>query len=81
MFYEDPVAITLFCKFIFDCFNEREIAKNIPLKRMQSTERSFGKINCTKAVDEEVQKLVSQGDVMKVPPEQVDHTQREWYLP
>ena len=54
---------------------------DIALKRMQSTERSFEKRNCTKAVDEEVQKLVSQGFVMKVPPEQVDHMQREWYLP
>ena len=54
---------------------------DIALKRMQSTERSFEKRNCTKAVDEEVQKLVSRGFVMKVPPEQVDHTQREWYLP
>ena len=54
---------------------------DIALKRMHATERSFQKKDFTKAVDEEVQKLVSQGFVMKVPPEEVDHMQPEWYLP
>ena len=51
------------------------------LKRMHSTERSFERKGCTEAVNEEVQKLVSQGFVTKIPPEDVDHTKPEWYLP
>ena len=54
---------------------------DIALKRMHATERSFQKKDFTKAVDEEVQKLVSQGFVMKVPSEEVYHMQPEWYLP
>ncbi len=54
---------------------------DIALKRMHSTERSFKRKDCTEAVDEEVQKLVSQGFVIKVPSEEVDHTKPEWYLP
>ncbi len=48
---------------------------------MHSTERSFKRKDCTEAVDEEVQKLLSQGFVIKVPSEEVDHTKPEWYLP
>lgn len=54
---------------------------NIAIKRMYAAEKSFEKKGCIKVVDDEVQKLVDQGFVIKIPPEQVDHTQPEWYLP
>ena len=37
--------------------------------------------SCLKVVNEEVQKLVDQGFVKKVPPEQINHDEPEWYLP
>ena len=54
---------------------------DITLKRTYSTERSFQRKDCTEIIDEEVQKLVSQGFVTKIPPEEVNHTKSEWYLP
>ena len=54
---------------------------DIALKRMYSTEKSFKKKDCFEVVDEEVQKLVEQGFVIKVPCETVDHGQPEWYMP
>lgn len=54
---------------------------NIALKRMHSAEKLFHKKACFKVIDEEVQKLLDQGFVVKVAPEQVDHSQPEWYLP
>ena len=54
---------------------------SIALRRMYSAEKSFQKKECFKVVDEEVQKLLDQGFVIKVPPEQVDHSKPEWYLP
>ena len=48
---------------------------------MHSTERPFERIDCTEAVNEEVKKLVSQVFVTEIPPEDVDHTKPEWYLP
>ncbi|CAB4041306.1 uncharacterized protein LOC113669263, partial, partial [Paramuricea clavata] len=54
---------------------------DIAEKRMQSAERSFEKKGCIDVVDEEVKKLVDQAFVIKVPPEHVNHTQAEWYLP
>ena len=48
---------------------------------MYSAERSFEKKEYSNIVNEEVQKLVDQGFVVKVPPAEVDHTQPEWYLP
>ncbi len=48
---------------------------------MHSTERSFKREDCTEAIEEEVQKLVSQSFVIKVPSEEVDNTKPEWYLP
>ena len=54
---------------------------DIAVKRMQSAERSFEKKGCIDVVDEEVKKLVDQAFVIKVPPEPVNHTQAEWYLP
>ena len=54
---------------------------DIALKRTYSTERSFQRKDCTEIIDEEVQKLVSQSFVTKIPPEKVDHTKSEWYLP
>ena len=50
-------------------------------QRMQSAERSFQRKECFKVVDDEVQKLLEQGFVIKVPLEEVDHSQPEWYLP
>ena len=54
---------------------------DIALKRMFSAEKSFQKKGCFKVVDEEVQKLLDQDFVKKVPPEQIDHGKPEWYLP
>ena len=54
---------------------------DIALKRMFSAEKSFQKNGCLKVVDEEVQKLVDQDFVKKVPPEQINHEEPEWYLP
>ena len=44
---------------------------DIALKRMFSAEKSFQKKGCFKVVDEEVQKLLDQDFVKKVPPEQI----------
>jgi len=38
-----------------------------------SAEKLFQKKRCFKVVDEEVQKLLEQNFVTKVPPEQIDH--------
>ena len=54
---------------------------DIALKRMYSAEKSFKKIDCLAILDEEVQKLVDQSFVIKVPPENIDHSQQEWYMP
>ena len=54
---------------------------DIALKRLHSAEKSFKKKECHEVVNEEVQKLLDQDFVTKVPPEQVDHSQPEWYLP
>ena len=51
---------------------------DIALKRMYSANKSFKKKDCLAIVDEEVQKLVDQSFVIKVPPENVDHSQQEW---
>ena len=54
---------------------------DIALKRMYSAEKSFKKKDCLAIVDEEVQKLVDQSFVIKGLPENVDHSQQEWYMP
>ena len=54
---------------------------DIVLKRMYSAEKSFKKIDFLAILDEEVQKLVDQSFVIKVPPENIDHSQQEWYMP
>ena len=54
---------------------------DIAIKRMYSAEKSFKKKNCYEIVSEEVQKLLDQDFVCKVPPEQVDNNEPEWYLP
>ena len=54
---------------------------DIALKRMYSAEKSFLKKGCFKIVDEEVQKLLEQSFVIKVPPEKIYHDQPAWYLP
>ena len=48
----------------------------IALKRMYSGEKSFKKKDCFAIVDEQVLKLVDQSFVIKVPPENIDHSQR-----
>lgn len=50
---------------------------DIALKRMYSAEKK----DCFEIVDDEVQKRVDQGFVIKVPRENTDHGQPEWYLP
>ena len=52
----------------------------IALKRMQSAEKSFQKKECFEIVNDEVQKLLQQDFVIKVPNQEVDHSQPEWYL-
>ena len=54
---------------------------DLALKRMYSAEQSFKKRDCFEIVDEEVQKLVEQGFVIKVLHENVNHSQPEWYMP
>ena len=54
---------------------------DIALKRMYSAEKSFKKIDCLAIVDEEVQKLIDQSFVIKVQPENIDHSQQQWYMP
>ena len=54
---------------------------DIALKRMYSAEKSFKKKDCLAIVDKGVQKLVDQSFVIKVPTENVDHSQQEWYMP
>ena len=50
---------------------------DIALKRMQSAERSFQRKECFKLIDDEIQKLLEQGLLNKVPLEEVDHSQSE----
>ena len=54
---------------------------DIALKRMQSAEKSFQRKECFKVVNDEVQKLSQQDFVIKVPKEEVDHSQPKWSLP
>ena len=54
---------------------------DIALKRMQSAEKLFQRKECFETVNDEVQKLLQQDFVIKVPTEEVDHSQPEWYLP
>ena len=54
---------------------------NITLKRMCSREKSLKNKKCADVVAEEVHKLVEQGFVTKIPPEDIDHSKPEWYLP
>ncbi|PFX31433.1 hypothetical protein AWC38_SpisGene3710 [Stylophora pistillata] len=54
---------------------------DIALKRMQSAEKSFQRKGCFEIVNEEVQKLLHQDFIIKVPTEEVDHSQPECYLP
>ena len=54
---------------------------DIALKRMFSAERGFLKKGCFEVVKEEVQKLLDQNFITKIPPEQIAHDKPEWYLP
>ena len=48
---------------------------------MQSAEKSFQRKECFEIINDKVQKLLQQDFVIKVPNEEVDHSQPEWYLP
>ena len=48
---------------------------------MQSAEKSFQRKECLAIVNDEVQKLLDEDFVIKVPTEEVDHSQPEWFLP
>ena len=48
---------------------------------MQSAEKSFQRKECFEIIKDEVQKLLQQDFVNKVPTKEVDHRQLEWYLP
>ena len=54
---------------------------DIALKRMLSAERGFLKKGCFEVVKEEVQKLLDQNFITKIPPEQIALDKPEWYLP
>ncbi|PFX13182.1 hypothetical protein AWC38_SpisGene22761 [Stylophora pistillata] len=54
---------------------------DIALKIMQSAEKSFQRTGCFEIVNDEVQKLLQQDLIIKVPTEKVDHSQPEWYMP
>ena len=54
---------------------------DIALKRMLSSERGFLKKGCFEVVKEEVQKLLDQNFITKIPPEQIAYDKPEWYLP
>ena len=55
---------------------------DIAFKRMQSAEKSFQTKECFAIVNDVIviQKLLEQDFVIKVPAEEVDHSQPEWYL-
>ena len=48
---------------------------------MQSAEKLFHRKYCFEVIDSEVQKLLDQDFVIKVPVEEADHSKPEWYLP
>lgn len=54
---------------------------DLALKRMYSTETNFKRKDCLKVIESEVQKLLDQKFVIEVPSDQVNHNQKEWYLP
>ena len=47
---------------------------------MYTAEKKLKKKECFEVVDEEVQTLINQEFVIKVPPEEIDHNQMECYL-
>ena len=54
---------------------------DIAPKIRQSAEKLFHRKYCFEVIDSEVQKLLDQDFVIKVPVEEVDHSKPEWYLP
>ena len=48
---------------------------------MISSEKTFKRKDCLEVIQDEVQKLLEQGFVKEVPPEQINHETPEWYLP
>ena len=59
----------------------KESNYDIAYKRMISSEKTFRRKDCLEVIQDEVQKLLDQGVVREVPPEQVNHETPEWYLP
>ena len=50
-------------------------------KRMLSSEKRFLKKNCLKEIQDEINNLIEQNFIKEIPPEEVKHTEPEWYLP
>ena len=59
----------------------KESNYDIAFKRMISSEKTFKRKDCLEVIQDEVQKLLEQGFVKEVPPEQINHETPEWYLP
>ena len=59
----------------------KESNYDIAYKRMISAEKTFRRKDCLAVKQDEVQKLLEQGFVREVPPEQINHETPEWYLP
>ena len=54
---------------------------DLALKRMYCTETNFKRKDCLEVIESEVQKLLDHKFVIEVPSNQVNHNQKEWYLP
>ena len=59
----------------------KESNYDIAYKRMISSEKTFKRKDCLEVIQDKVQKLLEQGFVKEVPPEQINHETPEWYLP
>ena len=58
----------------------KESNYDIAYKQMISSEKTFKRKDCLEVIQDEVQKLLEQGFVKEVPPEQINHETPEWYL-
>ena len=54
---------------------------DIALKRMLSSEKTFSRKDCYQEILTEVERLVQDEFVKEIPPEEVNHSMPEWYLP
>lgn len=64
-----------------ECGPPKESNYSLALQRMYSTEKTLHKDGAVEVIDAEVQKLLEQGFVIKVPEQDINHNQAEWYLP